>query len=356
MRTRLAATMAALLVATMGFVAPARAGTGYTVIDLGTLGGRFSAAYGINDAGQVAGLAQLADGTFDAFVWSPATGTMQPLGFGPTTSGNVSAQGIDDTGRVVGYGPAGASYRRALVWDPVNGVQVLQALGGPSADAAAVDATGGVTGTSYLPDGATQHAFWSAGPGTSAVDLGTLSGPVSVATAINASGQVAGTSHWAATPDAQAFERHAFLYTSGTMTDLGAFPGQCCGQLPSAAAYGINDAGQVVGMSSSGTQMWQRAFMWQPSTGLVDLGWLPDQKGKKHSWAQDINNASQVVGISNGRAFLWKAGVGMLDLNALISKRSGWVLERAYAINDAGWIVGMGQSHQRTHAFLLIPN
>src|ERR1039458_6025678 len=42
----------------------------YTVVDLGTLGGTFSIAYGINDRGQVDGFATVpGDGLTHAFVW-----------------------------------------------------------------------------------------------------------------------------------------------------------------------------------------------------------------------------------------------------------------------------------------------
>jgi probable HAF family extracellular repeat protein len=346
MRARAIVVTAVLTMATVGFATPAHAATGYRVVDLGTFGGRSSIAYGINDAGQVVGVAQFADGSGDAFLWSSGSG-LKPLGFGPAPFGQAAALGIDDTGRVVGSSPGSQGF----VWDPVDGVLPLGTLGGSGSSAVAIDATGGIVGSSYLAGDTSRHAFLTAGPGSPLVDLGTLGGPMSSAAAVNAFGQVAGTSYWAATPDATSFEEHAVLWSDGRLTDLGTFPST----QPRAWSYGINDAGSVVGMSLSGPRLWWRAFLWQPSTGMVDLGWLPDKKGNQHSWAYDINDAGQVVGLSNGRAFLWSAG-SMVDLNTLIPKTSGWVLERAHAINDAGWIVGQGQIRQRTHAFLLIPN
>lgn len=342
MRTRIAATTVGLLIA-VGLAVPALAAPSYTVVDLGTFGGKMSMAYAVNDLGQVVGVSQYADGTFDAFIWSPATG-MQPLGFGRVINADsVAAQGIDDAGRVVGYVAIGGQ-RQALLWDPIDGVQPLGAPG-MNATAYAIDETGGIAGT-YPTSAGTAHAFRMAGPGAEMVDLGTLGGAVSGGRAINATGQVAGTS-W--TP---ASEEHAVLFAEGAVTDLGRFASQA----PRSWGMGINDAGQVVGMSSSGTRAWQRAFVWTAATGLVDLGWLPDPKNHQHAFAYDINNSGQVVGMSNGRAFLWTAATGMLDLNNLIPKRSGWTLERGYAVNDAGWIVGVGQIRQRTHAFVLIPS
>ena len=46
----------------------------------------------------------------------------------------------------------------------------------------------------------------------------------------------------------------------------------------------------------------------------------------------------------------------MTDLNSLIGSKSGWTLMDANAINDSGWIVGVGTNPSgETDAFLLIP-
>ena len=71
-----------------------------------------------------------------------------------------------------------------------------------------------------------------------------LGGGNSCAYGINTAGQVVGSSGTVTT------DCLAFLYSGGTMKDLGTLGG------PSACAYAINDAGQVVGVSlnSSGVQ------------------------------------------------------------------------------------------------------
>ncbi|MEW5803064.1 MAG: hypothetical protein AB1847_13270 [bacterium] len=45
--------------------------TFYTMVDLGTLGGAYSEAYGINDAGQIVGRAQASSGEYHAVLWNP---------------------------------------------------------------------------------------------------------------------------------------------------------------------------------------------------------------------------------------------------------------------------------------------
>src|SRR4051812_46187529 len=76
------------------------AAQGYTVIDLGTLGGNSSDARALNLAGQVIGTATLpGDSARHAYLWE--NGVMRDLGtLGGTASG---VGGINASGQVVGY-------------------------------------------------------------------------------------------------------------------------------------------------------------------------------------------------------------------------------------------------------------
>src|SRR2546427_12748595 len=79
----------------------------------------------------------------------------------------------------------------------------------------------------------------------------------------------------------------AFLWQGGTMTDLGGLPGY-----QFSIAWGINDAGQVVG-SSTGADGMTHAVLWE--AGVVrDLGNL----GGRATIASGINDAGQAVGVS----------------------------------------------------------
>src|SRR5262249_5350173 len=81
-------------------------------------------------------------------------------------------------------------------------------------------------------------------------DLGTLGGNVSEASAINNSGQITGHAETLK-------EDHAFRYSDGTMTDIGAL---LSGGLPFSYGYSINDAGHVVGEAYGNNSSIPNAF------------------------------------------------------------------------------------------------
>jgi probable HAF family extracellular repeat protein len=117
-------------------------------------------------------------------------------------------------------------------------------------------------------------------------------------------------------------------------------------------AYGINDSGQVVGASWTGSQQLPtHAFLYSGSGPMIDLGTLG---GGDFSEALGINASGQVVGDSNGLAFLYSGSGPMQDLNDLIPPGL-WTLSKAVAINDRGQIVGGGMIGGAYEAFLLTP-
>jgi probable HAF family extracellular repeat protein len=89
---------------------------------------------------------------------------------------------------------------------------------------------------------------------------------------------------------------------------------------------------------------------------------LDKRSGAKQSWGFGINRAGVVVGkmqvpggqFVNFHAFVTVNGK-MTDLNTLIPPGSGWVLDEAYSINDAGQITGYGEHNGQTRGFLLTP-
>jgi probable HAF family extracellular repeat protein len=311
----------------------------YTVTDLGTLGGRFSEATGINNAGQVTGESRLHDGSLHAFIYSD--GNLTDLG---TLGGDSSsANGINGVGLVVGGASTTDGDYHAFITDGTDTID-LGTLGGYGSMAAAINDDGWITGYANLDDNITYHAvLWT---NDDMFDLGTLGGPNSAATGINAAGQIVGFSdaHGSATP-------HAFLWDSGQMTDLGSLGGY------HSWGRGINDAGQIIGEAQirPGDFAPYHAFLWD-NGAMTDLGTL----GGETSWATGINSAGQVVGYSitdlnSTHAYIYSDGA-MTDLNNLIPSDCGWTLGEAMAINDSGQIVGAGMIDGLGHAFLLTPD
>jgi len=83
--------------------------------DLGTLGGRTSAANGINQLGQVVGQAQTINGDMRAFLYT--AGQMTNLGSPRATGGASSAYSVNASGQAIGYYTVpGDSTRRPILF------------------------------------------------------------------------------------------------------------------------------------------------------------------------------------------------------------------------------------------------
>jgi probable HAF family extracellular repeat protein len=310
----------------LAVAATANAQVGWTVTDLGTLGGNFSNAEDINELGHVVGSSHAANGQEHAFLWTPSTGMIDLGTLGGTFS---SATGVNDTGQVVGLSLVAAGGTRAFRWTAAGGMIDLGTLGGSHSAAWAVNQAGQVVGDAAIagPFGSgPSHAFlWS--PPTGMIDLGTLGGTQSSAKGINEAGHVVGLS------DTANGDEHAFLWTESTgMIDLGTLGGQ------HSTASDINGAGQVVGRSDTANGD-VRAFMWTQSTGMIDLGTVD---GAERSQAEGINETEEIVGFFNpneDHGFHWTAGGGMIELPTL-----GGIESRGMAINNAGQVTGFAET------------
>src|SRR5271165_6502428 len=168
----------------------------------------------------------------------------------------------------------------------------------------------------------------------------TPQGANSAALGINSRGEIVGYSF-------QAEDYQAFLYSSSdqSLTDVGSLGGKIN------AACGINDAGQVAGYSQDGNGN-ILAFVFSRNQPMVSLGTLD---GASTSEAFGINSSGAVVGDSqsgtqNHRPVLFSKNA-VQDLG-LGSSNEPDALETAYAINDAGQIVGRHSAGNNAfHAF-----
>ena len=172
----------------------------------------------------------------------------------------------------------------------------------------------------------------------------------SFAYGLNNLGQVVGVS------DEAAGCCDAFLWTPRKgMQNIGALPGAGTKYVDVAIAYGVNDYGQVVGNSGySGTCC--HAFLWSAATGMKDLGDLPGGHG---SYASAIDDKGQVVGTAftttgTPHAFIWSESTGMQELGTLLP---GYDSSGASAMNNKEHVVGTSYCFNATgckpfHAFL----
>jgi len=275
---------------------------------------------------------------------------------------SAAAYSINKTGATAGWATTPVGNTEGLV--AVGGV--FQSLGLGS-QAYGINDAGQVVGTQ-----GTHGALWTS---TGMTDLGANT----TAMAINNSGQIAGGNG------------QAILIGAGTTQELGTMGGGSW-----SAAYGLNDAGEVVGSAMLANGHFE-AFTWTAQTGMLALGNLGGMdshatsvnelgqatgaaalsSGYQHavlysngqaldlgslsgtnSYGYSINDSGVVVGYSdvagsaNPHAFVYAGGV-MIDLNSLIPANSGWQLLAAYAINDGGQIVGSGLYDGQSAMFLL---
>lgn len=315
--------------------------TTYTVTDLGTLPTHTvnCQANGVNNSGEVIG--NCSNGFYpQGFVWTMGMGIVD-IGLLPGSSYTFPT-GINNSGQVTGiadYNPSEIPF----IYD--NGT--LHSVGLP---AGASDAQGSAINDSgeLLVTADTTRQYYYGDVYTYAGGSFTLLGLAwfSRGTGINALGQAAGF---------QSINEDSgdtgFFWNAGSVTLIEPPP------LGSDAyALGVNNNGQVVGYSdtSSGTHV----ITWTSGTGTQDLGLFPGDPG---TIGEAINTLGQIVGFSidnhanPDRAVLYQPGTGFIDLNASIPNDSGWTLQSANAINDNGQIVGGGVHNGKNRAFLLTP-
>ncbi|WP_394828159.1 hypothetical protein [Pendulispora albinea] len=323
----------------------------YTVTDLGTLpGGRNSTPDAIDDAGHVTGTAWVTSVAAPVHAFAGDGNGITDLG---TLGGeNSFGQGING-GRVVGQSNVAGGGTHAFLHDG-SGLHDLGTLGGTdiydNSSATDVNASGVAVGTSRLPNGFERAVRFQNG---AVVDLGTLRGGLesnSIATAINDSGLVVGSSDSASGPV------RATAWSNGTITDLGVLA--ACTRNCSSSASAVNASGVVAG-SARVDNTTSHPVIYRGGA-VIDLGLAPKfQTGA----AYGINDAGYVVGNMTYRqgeivvrhGFVHD-GSSLRDLNDLV-QGSGWQITDARDINNSGQIAATGVDSNGTfHALVLTPD
>jgi probable HAF family extracellular repeat protein len=157
--------------------------------------------------------------------------------------------------------------------------------------------------------------------------------------AINNNGEVVGTAN------ANGDDYSAIWTETAGVVVLGQFEGR------TTRGLGINDSGQVCGLTNSSYRAWR----YTPGVGFENLG-VGFNKKHASSRAHAINNSGQVAGASydgqgKNLAFRFTNGVGLVNLGTLGGNSSS--VDSHGTMNEWGDVVGTAQTAEGTsHVFL----
>jgi probable HAF family extracellular repeat protein len=231
-------------------------------------------AWAVNSNGDVVGQSEISEGgPIHAFLYHSSTGELIDLNTILGTEESV-AYGISESGQIVGE--MGLVYQgNAFLWSEANGVTDL----GPGY-AASVNASGAVAGQVRMFDengGHFRAAIWQNGQVTAIPSFGGDEYN-NYASDLNDSGAVVGASM------GEDDLMHAFRWSNGVLTDLGRFAGD-----QYAAATSINNAGRIVGLSTTGTFVWDNGQL----SSLSNV--LGPNSGLFPAAAVSINNGGKIA-------------------------------------------------------------
>ena len=283
----------------------------------------------VNNLGQVAGYNTALGGG----IFSAGSGVTYFAPGSPTLV--VQPMGINDHGHVAGY-TRQSGIDRAFIYNGTS-MHTVEPAGASSSWAYDINASGVIAGYA-----ATSSLSAYIGDLSSVVPLGTVPGAFgSMAWAINDLGQVTGRT-------LTSTGQYAFLYSGGTMQDIGTLGGNMT------YAFDINNAGQVVGYSrlaGDPTSPINHAMVYSGGV-MTDLGTL----GGLQSAARNIDATGRIVGLSNVTngnfaAAVWESIGGVyaaFALDQLVNDgviNSGWVFGEARSISDNGrYIAAFGSN------------
>jgi len=351
----------------------------YDIADLGTLGGSFSIAFDISDAGEVTGAATVPGEYQHGFRWVRGhmvdVGTLEGsrTGLNAQAAGRAGREAVSILSEISAADPLGEDFCgfgtgllcRAGVWR--NGVLTpLPGLGGNNAAALTMNSQGQIVGLAEdgVLDGSCmtpqkshfQAVAWEQGR---IRVLPPLPGDeVAMAVRNNDNGQVVGTSGLCSNTafGGAGSGAHAVLWDHGTPIDLGNL-----GDPNSGFAAAINNKGEVFGAAGfpDGSL---HPFLWTKMTGMRDLGLMTSDPMDRQNTPFNANDQGQMVGASCDvafelcRGYLWQDHV-YTDLNSLLPPDASLYIVAPLAINQAGQIAGLAVdlSTFEAHAFLATP-
>ena len=323
---------------------PATATTPYFLHDLGNVGWSAvgKAVSVVNGQVEAVGSGQTTSsaGSSVAWCWTPSTGMVNLGAMLAADYTNVTASyatGVNSHGQVVGYfdDSSGGSY--AFLYS--GGTSVTKLFPVTTTGNLADNGTFG-GGYQVLKDliAYNDGFVYNVNDSNSFTDVGGFGGtPGNVNVfAVNSNGWLTG--------DTNGPPSDAALFNGTSWSDIGTL-------VSGSSAHGraIDSAGDIVGDDNTGTK---HAWYYSASAkSMVDLGIGTG------SYAKGLNDHGQIVGYFSGGAYLSGTTPGSyVALSSVVTSLSGWTLTAAWAIDNAGDIVGTGTNGSGSlDAFLLTP-
>ena len=327
----------------------------YILVDLGVSEGfTESGVRGMNDLGQVVGpLFNQGSSIRSATFW-PVSGNLHRLADG--TSDLANAYGINNSGQI-----AGLADHQAVYWASSTSARFVLpvAAGGPTSEALKINASGQIVGSVFSDDSTFYRSVVWNNSTTAPVFLAGLPGGLTntgltASNCLNDAGEIVGD---AFDPDFTTDRAVYWASANSPAVDLGALGGETT----QSAGSALNNHGQIVGPSYAPDFSVVRGTYWASSTSTPAA--LPEFSPEfSNSNPNGINDQGQIVGLafnaddSQEHPVLWPSSTSTpIDLNTVIPADSGWVLTEAALINNSGVISGRGTVAGHTHAFLLVP-
>lgn len=348
MRLRHGFLLAVLLLAATALTA---APPDYLIYDLGLVqpGDFASQGFRVSDGGVAVG--RSFGSPTHAFRWTEAGGL---VGLPNLAGRDYSVgNGANDVGAVVGTGATTSfgSSPLPLIWQGGTVAQLPLPPGETLGRANAINDAGLAVGS--IGGGSLEYGVMYQGGTATVITAQTGTGCwMTTAYGVNDAGLIVGTG---IDPN-NAARNVGFVYDSvaGTASEVGALPGR-----NGALCFDVSDAGHIVGstMQNQGDSV---PFVWTAADGMTEI---PLPTGATQGGARGVNADGWVVGTGGGLyavPFLWD-GEATYRIQDLLPPGSGWDVSAntsssAMGISDGGVIVGTGEHDGLIRAYALIPD
>jgi len=313
-------------------------GIEYDVTILGKVPGSYiTYTSGLNDQGEVVGMAMFIPGGLKGYLWTPSAGyTLLPA---PPGNPDFGAVDINNAGVIGGDGGGDGGE----IWRYTNGTyEMLGVLSGlPIPQAVGISATGSVAGTCFGNQFYTPHHSFVAAVGSPMVSILDHSNAYDINDLDQVTGRAPGSVAYRNTPGVGVL----------LLPPLG-------GKFLT-AGYGINNAGNVVGYAESLAQHSDVPFFYSDAGGMQEIGNFGGR-----AFAGDVNDHDEVIGEvepTSGtwagvrRPWVWDAASGVRYLNDVIDPTLNAHPKNVRAINNAGQILTRGSANGENGPILLTP-